>query len=192
MAQSTARQRVAIAGTITNAATGEGMPQVWVRITQAPTAFVAELMATLRTVLRLRPDLSASYGHLFDGRPITTDTLKTAQILLDAFERNCWLPSPRVDQTVTGGDGHYCFFDLVPGFYSLTATFMAPNTCHGSTQGQVLVQQSSQRLAFSALDLSMSLVPSQLSIPAQLETLDFGASRPDLYKTEISSCTPYI
>jgi hypothetical protein len=190
MAQSTAKQRVAIAGTVTNAATGEGMPQVLVRITQAPTLFIAELMATLEAELRLRPELRASYGHLFDGRPITADTLKTAQILMDAFDRHQWLPGPRADQTVTGGDGHYCFFDLVPGVYGLTATFMAPNYCHGSTQGQVMVQQSRQRLAFSELDLSMSLVSSQLSIPAQLERLEVRLSRPALSTTERLSCTP--
>ncbi len=180
MAQSMARQRVAIAGTVTNAATGEGMPQVIVQITQAPLAFVAELMATLETELIQHPDLSANYNHLFEGRPITTDTLKTAQILLDAFERNHWLSSSRADQTITGGDGHYCFFDLASGIYRLTATYLVPNYCYGSTQGEVLVEPSRLRLAFSELDLAMSLVPSPLAIPAPMQgaALDGLLARP--------------
>ncbi|NJL47398.1 MAG: hypothetical protein HC929_07780 [Leptolyngbyaceae cyanobacterium SM2_5_2] len=168
MAQLIVRQRVAIAGTVTNADTDEGMPQVLVRITQAPLVFIGELMATLETEIEQHPELKTSYGHLFDGRPITPDTLKTAQILLDAFERNRWLSTPRTDQIVTGGDGHYCFFDLASGLYRLTATYLVPNRCYGSTQGQVLVERSSLRLAFSELDLSMSLVPSPLAIPAQM------------------------
>jgi hypothetical protein len=99
-------------------------------------------------------------------RPVTPDTLKLAQLLFNTFERNQWLVAPRPDQTLTGGDGHYCFFDLPPGDYGLTATLAIPHVCRGTTQGQVRVHPSDQWLAFSALDLTLSLQPCPISIPA--------------------------
>jgi hypothetical protein len=187
MAQSTARQRVAIAGTVTNVATEEGIPQVLVRITQAPAPFVVRLLEIIRQDVSNRPKLAASYQHLFAKRRVTADTLRTAQIILEAFEHHHWLSAPRPDQTITGGDGHYCFFDLPPGTYGLTATFTAPNYCHGVTQGQVEVQQSHQWLAFSELDLAMTLVPNQLSIPTSREALSPLAPEP-LNSPELLLC----
>ncbi|NJL46078.1 MAG: hypothetical protein HC922_10960, partial [Leptolyngbyaceae cyanobacterium SM2_3_12] len=95
MANSQARQRVAIAGTILNTATGEVMPQVLVRIAQGPTAFVAMLMDTIEAIVHDRPKFEANYRHLLTNRPITPDTLRTAQIILDSFERSQLLTTPR-------------------------------------------------------------------------------------------------
>ncbi|HIK45717.1 MAG TPA: hypothetical protein IGR64_12665 [Leptolyngbyaceae cyanobacterium M65_K2018_010] len=170
-------QRVAIAGTVTNAATGDGLPQVLVRITQAPPLFTQRLMTLIQAHIAERPDLARRYDHLLGNRPVTLDSLKTAQIILDTFERHHWLQVDRLDQTYTGGDGHYCFFDLDPGEYHLTATCTIPNQCHGSTLGRVQVQQSHQRLAFSELDLALSLRPSSLSIPAQMEEANTSSYR---------------
>ncbi|MGF1567310.1 MAG: hypothetical protein ACFCVD_04445 [Nodosilinea sp.] len=166
MADLKARQRVAIAGTVTNLDTGDIVPQVVVRITEAPPGFVAMLMATVEAVLVNHPELMAHYGHLLN-RAITADTLKTAQILLDSFERHHWLSTLRQDQTITGGDGHYCFFDLPPGPYTITGTVTTLNHRCGLVQAQVEVKQTELRLAFSRLDLAVALRPVQLAIPAQ-------------------------
>ena len=56
--------RVAIAGTITNALTGDIMPQAVVRITAAPAAFAEGLMAFLVVAIAHRPDLQAQYSDL--------------------------------------------------------------------------------------------------------------------------------
>lgn len=166
MANSQARQRVAIAGTITNTTTGEVMPQVLVRIAQGPEAFVALLMTSVEATLDHLPHLRANYNHLLAGRPITADTLRTAQIILDSFERSHLLTTPRHDQTITGGDGHYCFFDLPPGNYGLTATMATLDHCYGAIRGQVQVQHTDHWLAFSELDMALTLVPSHLPLPS--------------------------
>ncbi len=159
------QQRVAIAGTVINAATQEGLPQVRVRITHAPLACVQDFLTILEEVLVSHPHLMAHYQRLMGERPVTSATLKLAQVLFDACERNQWLATPRPDQALTGGDGHYCFFDLPPGDYGLTATLYIPNLCQGSTHGRVRVDPSDQWLAFSALDLTLSLVSCESAIP---------------------------
>lgn len=166
-AQATAQsQRVAIAGTVINAASQEGLPQVVVRITEAPLECIQGFLEILETSLIPYPHLLGSYQRLMEGRPITPNTLKLAQVLFNTFERNQWLVAPRPDQTLTGGDGHYCFFDLPPGDYRLAATLTIPNVCQGATQGQVQVYPSDRWLAFSELDLTLSLRPCPISIPA--------------------------
>lgn len=152
-------QRVAIAGTVINATTQEGLPQVVVRITQAPTDCIQIFLTILENALADHPQLMRSYQRLIGGRPPTADTLSLAQSLFNTFERNQSLVAPRPDQTMTGGDGHYCFFDLPPGSYGLTATLAIPHVCQGTTQGRVRVFPSDQWLAFSALDLTMTLSP---------------------------------
>lgn len=169
------RQRVAIAGTIANAATEEGLPQVRVRITQAPQAFSVMMMMTLKASIGDRAEFLDRYSHLFDEanpRSITADSLKTAQVVLDALENHHGLHGPRPDQTRTGGDGHYCFFDLPSGSYGVTATLLLPNQCHGSAQGYVQVPHSAQRFAFGELDLAMTVRPSSLSIQPRRDVED--------------------
>ena len=153
------QQRVAIAGTVINAASQEGLPQVVVRITQAPLDCIQGFLSILEDALADHPSLMANYQRLIGGRPVTLDTLNLAQALFNTFERNQWLIAPRPDQTLTGGDGHYCFFDLPPGDYGLTATLAIPRVCQGTTQGRVRVDLSDQWLAFSALDLTLTLSP---------------------------------
>jgi hypothetical protein len=165
-AHQTQQQRVAIAGTVINADTQEGLPQVMVRITQAPMECIQGFLEILERSLVPHPHLMANYQRLMCDRPITPDTLKLAQVLFKSFERNQWLAAPRPDQTLTGGDGHYCFFDLPPGDYSLSATLTIPHGCQGATRGQVRVHSSNQWLAFSELDLTLSLRPCPISIPA--------------------------
>ncbi|QQE67189.1 hypothetical protein GFS31_39010 [Leptolyngbya sp. BL0902] len=165
VAQGASPQRVAIAGTVINAATQEGLPQVMVRITHAPAACVQGFLKVLEDSLADHPHLIASYRRLTCDRPITPDTLKLAQLLFNTFERHQWLVAPRPDQTLTGGDGHYCFFDLPPGDYGLTATLTIPKVCQGSTHGRVRVDLSDQRLSFSALDLSLTLEPATRTAP---------------------------
>jgi hypothetical protein len=159
------QQRVAIAGTVINAATQEGLPQVRVRITHAPLACVQGFLSILEEALVPHPQLMARYQHLMGKHPVTPATLRLAQVLFNTFEQNQWLADPRPDQALTGGDGHYCFFDLPPGDYGLTATLHIPNVCHGSTHGRVRVDPSDQWLAFSALDLTLSLMSCESAIP---------------------------
>jgi hypothetical protein len=159
-------QRVAIAGTVINAATQEGLPQVVVRITHAPIACIHGFLKILEESLADHPHLIASYQRLMCDRPITPDTLKLAQLLFNTFERNQWLADPRPDQTLTGGDGHYCFFDLPPGDYGLTATLSIPQVCQGATHGRVQVNPSDQWLSFSALDLILALEPTARLTPS--------------------------
>ncbi|MEB3289541.1 MAG: hypothetical protein VKI82_06470 [Leptolyngbya sp.] len=153
------QQRVAIAGTVINAATQEGLPQVVVHITHAPLACIQLFLEVLEESLVPYPYLMAHYQQWMADRPVSADTLKLAQAIFDTFERHQWLVMPRPDQALTGGDGHYCFFDLPPGDYGLTATLNIPNVCQGLTHGRVQVHPSDQRLAFSALDLTLSLLP---------------------------------
>lgn len=161
-----AQQRVAIAGTVTNGATQEGLPQVLVRITHAPVACIERFFEILEQALTHQPHLMASYQHLMRHQPMTTDTLKLAHLLFNTFERNQWLGAPRPDQLLTGGDGHYCFFDLPPGDYGLTATLSVPQVCQGSTHGRVQVHASNQWLSFSALDLTLSLQSPSSPLPS--------------------------
>lgn len=158
-------QRVAIAGTVINAATQEGLPQVIVRITQAPAACIQRFLEILEESLLAHPLLMANYRRLMVDRSITTETLQLAQALFNTFECHQWLVAPRPDQTITGGDGHYCFFDLPPGDYGLTATLTIPQVCQGSTHGRVRVDPSDQWLSFSELDLSLSLGPTARAVP---------------------------
>lgn len=167
MIHSAHQQRVAIAGTVINAATQEGLPQVVVRITQAPVDCIQGFLTILEDALTDHPQLMISYQRLMGGRPPTADTLSLAQSLFNTFERNQWLIAPRPDQTLTGGDGHYCFFDLPPGDYGLTATLAIPQGCQGVTQGRVRVLPSDQWLAFSALDLTLPLSPTPQVAPVR-------------------------
>ncbi len=163
--QSAEPQRVAIAGTVINAATQEGLPQVVVRITQAPIDCIQSFLTILENAVADHPQLMIRYQRLIGGRPPTAETLSLAQSLFNTFEHNQSLVAPRPDQTLTGGDGHYCFFDLPPGDYGLTATLAIPRVCQGVTQGRVRVLPSDQWLAFSALDLTLSLTPDPSTLP---------------------------
>lgn len=149
--------RVAIAGTVTNAATGEAMPQATVRITAAPAAFAEGLMALLVAAIAQRPDLQSHYGSLIAGWPNALAPLATAQRVLDRLGHLLALARP--DQTQSGGDGHYCFFDLPPGLYQLTATYTLPHYGEGVTSTQVEIVQSDRRLSFAVVNLALSLVP---------------------------------
>ncbi|MBW4461212.1 MAG: hypothetical protein KME47_13385 [Nodosilinea sp. WJT8-NPBG4] len=149
--------RVAIAGTITNAATGDIMPQAVVRITAAPTAFAEGVMALLIAAIAHRPEIQAHYSDLIEDWQRSLAPLATAQRLLDRLEQSLILARP--DQTQSGGDGHYCFYDLPAGSYTLTATYTLPHRGHGVTSAQVEVLHSDRRLSFAAVDLAISLVP---------------------------------
>ena len=156
-ANATRSCRVAIAGTVTNAATGELMPQAVVRIAAAPTLFAEKLMAILAAAIAQRPLLQTHYRDLIEGWARASNPLATAQLLLDRLQYPLGLPRP--DQTRSGGDGHYCFFDLPPGLYTLAATYVLANQCHGATAAQIEVVASDHRLAFAELDIAIGLVP---------------------------------
>ncbi|MBD1876001.1 hypothetical protein H6F75_21185 [Nodosilinea sp. FACHB-131] len=149
--------RVAIAGTITNAATGDIMPQAMVRITAAPVAFAEGVMALLVAAIAHRPEIQSHYSDLIEDWQQSLAPLATAQRLLDRLEQPLALARP--DQTQSGGDGHYCFYDLPAGSYTLTATYSLPHRSHGATSAQVEVLHSDRRLSFAAADLAISLVP---------------------------------
>lgn len=147
--------RVAIAGTVTNAATGDIVPQAVVRITAAPAAFVEGVMALLVAAIAHHPEVQTHSSDLIENWQQSLAPLEAAQRLLDRL-----LPlAARPDQTQSGGDGHYCFFDLPPGFYQLTATYTLPHRGHGVTSAEVEVTQSDRRLSFAIVDLAMSLLP---------------------------------
>lgn len=149
--------RVAIAGTITNALTGDIVPQAVVRITAAPAAFAEGLMAFLVVAIAHRPDLQAQYSDLIAGWNQTLVPLTTAQRLLDRLAPSLALTRP--DQTTSGGDGHYCFFDLPPGQYRLTTTYTLPNHCHGTASTPVEIAQSDRRLTFTEANIAIQLEP---------------------------------
>jgi hypothetical protein len=148
--------RVAIAGTVTNAATGDIMPQAVVRITAAPAAFVEEVMALLVAAIAHCPEVQAQYSSLIEDWQRSLAPLATAQQLLDRLAQPLTLARP--DQTQSGGDGHYCFYDLPVGAYTLTATYTLPHRGHGVTSAQVEVLHSDRRLSFAAVDLTISLI----------------------------------
>lgn len=149
--------RVAIAGTITNAATGDIVPQAVVRITAAPAAFTEGMMAVLVAAIARHPDLQAHYRHLIESCQRSVTPLATAQRLLDRLEQSLALARP--DQTQSGGDGHYCFYDLPAGAYTLTATSTLPHRGQGVTSAQVEVLPSDRRLSFAVMDLAIGPVP---------------------------------
>ena len=66
----------------------------------------------------------------------------------------------RPDQTTSGGDGHYCFFDLPPGQYRLTATYGLPNHCYGRVSMPVDIAHSDRRLTFTEANIAIPLEPS--------------------------------
>jgi hypothetical protein len=154
--------RVAIAGTVTNAVTGEVMPMTTLRITEAPKTFGEGLLASLLAAIAQCPVLQANYHDLGQHCGPTTAPLATAQRLLDQFNTSLRLPRP--DQTHSGGDGHYCFLDLPPGLYRLSATYTRPNHCHGATTAQVEVTANPRSLTFAQLDLAITLVPGSWSL----------------------------
>jgi hypothetical protein len=149
--------RVAIAGTVTNAATGDIMPQAVVRITAAPAAFVEEVMALLVAAIAHCPEVQAHSSNLIEDWQRSLAPLATAQRLLDRLAQPLTLVRP--DQTQSGGDGHYCFYDLPAGSYTLTATYTLAHRGYGVTSAQVEVLHSDRRLSFAAVDLAINLVP---------------------------------
>lgn len=165
MACSSIQQRVSIAGTVTNRVTGEVIPGSRVRITNAPAPFAAELMALVEQAVVSRPQLQTSYDHLFQNRPITADTLKTAQIILDALERSQQFCGHRPDETQTGGDGHYCFFDLPPGNYGVSAAVSMLDRRYGMSHRSVQVKAAVNALVFAQLDIDIFLMTTQ-TLPA--------------------------
>ncbi|PSR18292.1 hypothetical protein C8255_08065 [filamentous cyanobacterium CCP3] len=156
-------RRVAIAGTITNALTGDIMPQVVVRITAAPAAFGEGLMAFLVVAIAHRPDLQAQYSDLIASWHQTLNPLTVAQRLLDRLVPALDLTRP--DQTTSGGDGHYCFFDLPPGRYQLTATYTLPNRCYGMASTPVDIAQSDRRLTFTEANIAVQPLPGSCPLP---------------------------
>ncbi len=161
MASLQQRQQVSIAGTVTNAATGEVIPGAQVRITQAPAAFAAQLMGLVDQAIAPNPHLQKSYSHLFHNRPITADALKTAQVILDSLRRSQQYLGHRPDETTAGGDGHYCFFDLPPGVYGVTAAISRLDHRYGMSHRSTRVQAALNALVFSQLDIDISLMQTQ-------------------------------
>ncbi|MGG6238654.1 carboxypeptidase-like regulatory domain-containing protein [Nodosilinea sp. AN01ver1] len=153
--------RVAIAGTITNALTGDIVPQAVVRITAAPAAFAEGLMAFLVVAIAHQPDLQAQYSDLIASWHQTLVPLTTAQQLLDRLLPALALTRP--DQTTSGGDGHYCFFDLPPGQYRLTATYTLPHR-HGTASTLVEIVESDRRLTFTEANIAIRLQPGSHSL----------------------------
>ncbi|MBE9156239.1 carboxypeptidase regulatory-like domain-containing protein [Nodosilinea sp. LEGE 06152] len=168
--------RVAIAGTITNALTGDIVPQAVVRITAAPAAFAERLMAFLVVAIAHRPDLQAEYSNLIADWNQTLVPLATAQRLLDRLVPALALTRP--DQTTSGGDGHYCFFDLPPGQYRLTATYTLPNRCHGTASTPVDIVQSDRRLTFTEANIAIRLEPDACPLAVVGHTLGSLSSQP--------------
>ena len=158
-------QWVAIAGTVTNGISGEIIPRAQVRLTQAPLAFIAELMALIKRSIAPSPRLTAHYNHLFQNRQITPETLKTAQVIIDGLSRSQQFDGPRPDETFTGGDGHYCFFNLPPGQYEVTAAVSTLDRHYGISHRRVQVQHGTHRLAFSQLDIALALSNPLAQIP---------------------------
>jgi hypothetical protein len=167
---------VAIAGTITNALTGDIVPQAVVRITEAPAAFAERLMAFLVAAIAPQPDLQAQYSDLIAGWNQTLVPLTTAQRLLDRLVPSLALTRP--DQTTSGGDGHYCFFDLPPGQYRLTATYTLPNRCHGTASTPVDIAQSDRRLTFTEANIAIRLGPSSCPLAVVGHTQRSLSSQP--------------
>ncbi len=147
--------RVAIAGTITNAATGEVMPQAMVSITAAPDVFGEGLLGIVTAAMAHCS--TACYDATPQVPTPSVGPLSTAQTRLDACGQILGVARP--DQTHSGGDGHYCFLDLPPGPYTLTATYSLADRCHGTITAQVEVPQICHWLTFAELDLAISLVP---------------------------------
>jgi hypothetical protein len=172
-------QQVSIAGTVTNGISGDVVPGAQVRITKAPVAFVEALMALVERAVAPHPHLRKSYNHLFQGRQITVDSLKTAQVILDSLSRSCLFQADRLDETVTGGDGHYCFFNLPPGEYGVTAALSTLDHRYGISYQTVKVQATDHPLVFSQLDIEIALMANQAQLPiSTIETADhngFGA-----------------
>lgn len=165
MTCSKVEQRVSIAGTVTNGVSGEIIPGAQVRITQAPLAFAADLMAAVKKTIMPHSQLWKSYEHLFQHRPITADTLKTAQVILDSLCRSQLFQGSRPDQAVTGGDGHYCFFNLPPGDYGITAAISMLDHRYGISYRSVQVKAAVNTLVFSELDIEIALRGTQAQMP---------------------------
>jgi hypothetical protein len=146
---------VSIAGTVTNEISGDIIPGARVRITQAPAEFVGRLITLIRRAIATNPRLLEHYNEVFQCRPITRETLKTAQIVLDALERSHQYAGERPDETVTGGDGHYCFYDLVSGNYSLTTEVSTLDHHYGVTSCSVQVAGAFDSMAFSQRDIEV-------------------------------------
>jgi hypothetical protein len=173
----TGEQRVSIAGTVTNGVSGDVMPGAQVRITRAPVAFAARLMTTVAQTIAPHPHLRASYDHLFQHRSITADSLKTAQVILDSLSRSQLFQGGRPDATTTGGDGHYCFFNLPPGDYGVTAAISMLDHRYGVSHRSVQVEAAGNSLVFSQLDIEIDI--SQMLPQAQLSVPRVPASDPD-------------
>ncbi|MBE9135902.1 hypothetical protein IQ254_01565 [Nodosilinea sp. LEGE 07088] len=150
-------ERVAIAGTITNAVTHEVIPRAVVRITAAPEAFAERLMAILTSAIAHQPHLQAQYQDLLESWNRSLASLATAQLLFDRLGPVLGLA--RLDETQAGGDGHYCFCDLPPGLYTLVASYTWLNHCHGSTSAQAEIAPNCHQHAFVELDMALSLAP---------------------------------
>lgn len=158
-------QRVSIAGTVTNEVSGEIIPGAKVRLIQSPIAFIADLMGLIERTIASNPRLMAHYSHLFEDRPITPDTLKTAQVILDGLPRSQQFDGYRPDETLTGGDGHYCFLNLPSGYYTVTAAVSTLDHHYGISRRSVQVKDGANALVFSQLDIEIALNNPQAPLP---------------------------
>jgi hypothetical protein len=148
---------VSIAGTVTDGESGDIIPGARVRITHAPVAFATDLMTLVADAVAPYPNLAKHYEHLLQIHRITSDSLKTAQIILDSLGRSQQFLGHRPDETMAGGDGHYCFFDLPPGEYGVTAAMSTLDHRYGLSYRSVQVKGAVDLLAFSQLDIEISL-----------------------------------
>lgn len=178
MTCSLGEQRVSIAGTVTNRVSGEIIPGAQVRLTKAPMEFTANLIALIQQAIQANSCLKERYLHLFHHRPITSDTLKTAQMVLDALGRSQQFTGQRPDETVTGGDGHYCFLNLPVGEYGVTAAISMLDRRYGMSSRSVLVKPAINALVFSQLDIEIFLGELQTSFsiyPAEPDAVGLKA-----------------
>jgi hypothetical protein len=178
-----ARHQVAIAGRVTEAATGRVIGGAEVTLCQAPPAFVAQLVAWtgLLSEYSAPAEVQRAWNRLDDPGIDPGEKLKAAQQLLDLLQQSRRAEFDRPDRTRTAADGHFHFLDLPEGGYTLAACLPEAGSRYGQQVAKAKVAREGDRLrwAFVPIELPATALEGRITDKGTGEPLVLAEVRVD-------------